>query len=169
VPLHRDAEFILGCDLGQANDYTALCLVQRGATGCNVRFLSRTRGKTYPQIARDLSWLVQRPELEARTQLVVDATGVGRAVTDMLHSTRLDPVRITITSGFKAVGTRGAYKVPKQDLISGLVVALQTDRLKIASEIKHADELRHELGNFKMFSSDTGYASYEAAAGHDTS
>ena len=98
---------------------------------------------------------------------MVDATGVGRAVTDMLHAAALNPVRITITSGFRAVGTRGVYKVPKQDLISSLIVALQTDRLKIASAIKHADELRRELENFRMFSSEAGHASYEAAAGHD--
>jgi hypothetical protein len=141
--------------------------MQRGATGCKVRRLRRTREKTYPQIVRALSWLVQRPELESKTQLVVDATGVGRAVTDMLHSAGLDPVRITITSGFKAVGTRGAYRVPKQDLVSSLIVALQTDRLKIASAIKHADELRHELEQFRIFSSEAGRASYEASAGHD--
>lgn len=111
--------------------------------------MSRTRGKTYPQIVRGLSWLVQRPELENRTQLVVDATGVGRAVTDMLRAAGLNPVRITITSGIKAVGTRGVCKVPKQDVVSSLIVALQTNRLKISSPIKHADELRHELEEFR--------------------
>jgi hypothetical protein len=60
--------------------------------------------------------MVQRRELENRTQLVVDATGVGRAVTDMLHAAKLNPVRITITSGIKAVagGVQGAETGPGQ-------------------------------------------------------
>jgi hypothetical protein len=85
----------------------------------------------------------------------------------MLQNAGLDPVRITITSGVKAVGTREVYKVPKQDLVSSLIITLQTDRLRIASAIKHADELRHELAAFRIFSSEAGHASYEAAAGHD--
>ena len=53
------------------------------------------------------------------------------------------------------------------DAKTKLSVALQTDRLKIASAIRHADELRHELEGFRMFASETGHAAYEAVAGHD--
>jgi hypothetical protein len=143
VPVCHDAKFLLGCDLGQANDYTALCLLQRGATGCKVSLAQ-------PHPWQDLPADRPRPELENRTQLVVDATGVSRAATDMLRDAGLNPVRITIISGFKAVGTRGKYKEPKQDLISSLIIALETDRLKIASGMKHADELRRELEHFRM-------------------
>jgi hypothetical protein len=82
---------------------------------------------------------------------VVDATGVGAPVVDMLKQARLSPIAITITRG-EAVTRESyaAYHVPKKDLVSTLQVLLQSGRLKIAQALPEAETLQAELLNFQM-------------------
>ena len=82
-------DFILGLDLGQASDPTALAIVERiegpsvEESRLAVRYLKRWPLKTpYPQIVSDVADLVKQPPL-SRPVLVVDETGVGRAVVDV--------------------------------------------------------------------------------------
>jgi hypothetical protein len=47
-------------------------------------------------------------------------------------------------------------------LVSGLQVLLQTERLKIAQDIPHAETFVAELRNFRVRISESGHDSYEA-------
>ena len=97
-----------------------------------------------------------------RPQLVVDATGVGRPVVDMLSAAGLSPVPITIHGG-DVVSRDGTYwRVPKRDLVGALQVLLQTTRLKIAGQLRYADTLVQELLRFRVKISDQGHDSYGA-------
>ena len=90
-------DFTLGLDLGQVAEHSPLCAVERSvATQKNlrepipppkyaVRHLHRwPLGTPYPEIVAAVKRLVATPEL-AEAQLVVDATGVGRAVIDLVQ------------------------------------------------------------------------------------
>ena len=93
--------------------------------------------------------------------LVVDSTGVGAPVVDMMEKEGLCPYAISIHGG-DAVGSEGRkYRVPKRDLVSTLQVLLQTQRLKVAEGIKDAQLLVEELLNFRIKISASGHDSYE--------
>lgn len=85
--------------------------------------------------------------------LVVDASGVGAPVVELLRRDIKDCtiVPITITAGETArpdpQGGGGAYYVPRRDLISALRILLETNHLKIAQDINNRKELVEELTN----------------------
>src|SRR5207244_3102446 len=139
--------FTVGLDLGQAQDFTALAIVESVNGEHSIRYLHRfPLGTSYPKIVAEVCKLVERPPLEYPS-LVVDATGVGRAVTDLLHDADLwaSLVPVTITSGSHTGFSDGYFRVPKKELVSALQVALQTRRLGIAKQLPNATTLVKEL------------------------
>src|SRR5688572_26843615 len=100
--------FILGLDLGQAGDYTALAVLEQTwpepdgtMAQYDVRHLERMPlGISYPDIVKQVServWALNG--MDASMTLVVDQTGVGRPVVDLLRDAALPcqlvPVMIT--------------------------------------------------------------------------
>ena len=72
---------------------------------------------------------------------MVDATGVGAAVVDLLERARLGVriVPVSITAGADAhEGMAGSWRVPKRDLVSVLQVLLQQGRLRVAQALAEA-------------------------------
>jgi hypothetical protein len=149
------ADFYLGLDLGQAQDYTALTIVELVDSAkeaqFHVRHLERFALRTpYPAIAARVATMIDRPPLAGCTTVVVDATGVGRPVVDMMRRANISPVAVTITGGDSVSHDCGEYRVPKRDLVAIMQVLLQTERLKIAAEIPEAALLQNELLNFQV-------------------
>ncbi|MDX0601802.1 hypothetical protein GOD78_10995 [Sinorhizobium medicae] len=160
-------EFIVGLDLAQSNDFTAVAVVERLADGYAVPFLDRTRGRSYPDIVAGMKNLLARPELEG-AEIVIDGTGIGRPVLDIFRASGIDARTVTITSGQKPTGTLRHAKVPKRDLVNVVLLALQAGTLQIASGSPHAATLAHELAELRAKISASGRDTYEAAAGaHD--
>lgn len=96
---------------------------------------------------------------------MVDATGVGRPVTDLLRRERLPGglVEVTITGGDAATREGDAWRVPKRDLVSTVQVLLQGERLKIASALPDAATLTRELLAFQVkIGPETAHDSYGA-------
>ncbi len=163
-------QFYLGLDLGQAADYTALAILEKtpgeqpDAARYDCRHLERLKlGTSYPAVAERVGAMLATPELRGRTALVVDATGVGRPVVDMLRRLALKPVPITITGGDKASHDAGGWRVPKRDLVSVVQVLLQTERLRFAAALPTVPTLVQELLAFRVkISADTAHDSYGA-------
>jgi len=105
--------------------------------------------------------IMAREELN-KPELVIDKTGVGAPVADMLDHAGLWPYRITITGGNEVNRAGREISIPKRDLIGILQVLFQTGRLKIAEGIPEAQLLVNELLNFKVKISISGHDSYEA-------
>jgi hypothetical protein len=156
----QPVKFFVGLDLGQAADFSAFAIVEKTATGLNVPHLDRVRGIPYPQLVTMTAELMSRPELSGCSKLVVDATGVGRPVLDMLRSADLQPVAVTIHGRAKVTGTRRAPHVPKRDLINCLLVSLQGGALRISSHLPHAATLARELTEMRRKLSSAGHDSY---------
>ncbi len=158
--------FFLGLDLGQVSDYTALAIVEKRTDGMyHLRRLERLPlGTSYPDVARHVKDLLQTAELNGKTECVVDATGVGRPVVDMLREADVWPlVAVTITGGDTVTQDGSDYRVPKHDLVSTLQVLLQNGGLKIAEGLPLAEVLKREMQNFRVkISLSTGHDSYEA-------
>ena len=120
-------------------------------------------GTSYPAVVARVGELLRTPPFAGRTALVVDGTGVGRAVTDMLRQAGLSPVVITITGGDSVTFEGGAWRVPKRDLVGVTQVLLQSGRLKVAESLQLAPTLVSELLTFRVKISElTAHDSYGA-------
>jgi hypothetical protein len=154
--------FYVGLDLGQSADFTALAIIQelkeRNEKGKLVRLLHLRHLERYPQytsyttIADGVAALMREPRLWSNRKpphLVVDNTGVGRAVTDLLKSKGLRFTPVTITGGDKAHRVDGTWRVPKRDLVGALEVPFHTGTLKVAESLELWPTLKGELQTFK--------------------
>jgi hypothetical protein len=148
-------EFFVGLDLGQANDYTALSILERLPPEDNgkermyhIRHLERTRGKPYPAIVEKVVKMMHSPALGKKAALVVDQTGVGAPVVDLFNQAGLNPVGVMIHGGDKATHEGESWRVPKRDLAGVLQVLLQSERLKISSKLQLGPVLSAEMLNF---------------------
>ena len=165
-------EFIVGLDLGQAKDYTAIAVLERYDSApwivgnpleYHLRHLERpTLGTTYPAIVQRVAYLLDAWPLAGCAALVVDATGVGAPVVDLLNNAGLRPIALTITGGDAASTDGLAWRVPKRQLVSNLQILFQSGRLKIAEGIPEASTLVRELLNFRAKVSAAGSDTYEA-------
>ncbi len=153
----------VGVDLGQMSDYTAICVVEETLEGMHVRHLERFRHLLYPDVADYVEGLMETPQLRGEADLIIDATGVGPAVTDIFSKRGRAFKAVKIHGGDAESKSDGVYRVPKRNLVSALQAALQTDKLKIASSLELASVLKEELLNFKIkVNIATGHDSYEA-------
>lgn len=162
-----DSPFTIGLDLGQARDYTAIAVLERlgkgKATHYHLRHLERPPlGTSYPEVVTIVRSLLARAPLQG-AKLVVDATGVGRPVVDLLRRERLMLTPVLITGGDTITFEKGFYRVPKRDLVGALQVHLQGGTLKVAESLPLASTLVAELLNFKVkVNIATAHDSYEA-------
>src|ERR1035438_2704427 len=87
----------LGLDLGKRHDYSAIAVVERlepmrgyGRARDGhmvVRYLERVPlGTGYPAVVEQVRTLVSTDRMRGRCNVVVDSTGVGEPVVDMLRS-----------------------------------------------------------------------------------
>ncbi len=118
-------------------------------------------GTSYVAVAKRVQALMAEPTL-AEAALVVDGTGVGRAVIDLLRAAGLQLHAITITAGATVTGNGWSTHVPKRDLVGALQVHLQTGALKIARGLPEAETLVRELLSFKAKITDAGNDTYAA-------
>jgi len=144
--------FYVGLDLGQRRDYTAVVAVERIPVKVghilHVRHAERVAlGTAYPKVVERMRTIVQHQELRGKCALVVDATGVGAPVVDMLRAGQLgcEIVAVTITGGEREHQGAGRWSVPKRDLVGGVQVLLEKGELKIAAMLREAETLRAEL------------------------
>jgi hypothetical protein len=99
------------------------------------------------------------------TTLIVDQTGVGVAVVDVLRAAGLTPVAVTIHGGDATTPVSSdEYRVPKRELAGVIQVLLQGRRLRIAEGLPQTAALTEELRNFKAKISLSGHDSYGAGA-----
>jgi hypothetical protein len=150
--------YLAGLDLGQANEYTALAILERTLTTnprekfFAVRHLERfPLGTSYPEICDRVVDLFDEPPLCNGT-LAVDQTGVGRAVTDMIRRDRPQAIirPITIIAGHAVVPDEAGWHVPKIELVSALQLLLQSRRLQVARGLPMAPVLVRELETFRV-------------------
>jgi hypothetical protein len=127
-------------------------------------------GTPYPtQVVTIKERMSREPLSDRRTKLLIDSTGVGKAVADIFAAEGLKFSGITITAGETVTGTwNGDFHVSKIVLISTLDAMLHTGTLQIAAELKEAEALRSELRDFQRHVSAAGRSSYNAREGaHD--
>lgn len=168
---------IIGLDLGQVSDPSALALMDKLTTADDPAFhctyLHRwPTGTIYPKIVEGVAKMLESDSFKQKQRpiLAVDATGVGRPVADMFKAANL-PVKfmpIVITGGHKVNIEGGTFYVPKRLLVSTVQVALQTKHFKFAAQLPEASTLVSELQNFQLTFTEAANDTYEGRKGaHD--
>src|SRR5262249_10569321 len=194
VFLPRSSRWIVGVDLGQSVDWTAIAVVehikgvidtgtvmerhcglstnkQSPAVRVDVRHLERVPLNTsYPAIVAHVKELLTRPPLCGDgklkpAELVIDQTGVGAAVGDLFEAGGMKPVRVSITAGSEVTYAKRAWHVAKTVLISTVDAMLHSGVLRFAAALTEASPMREELLDFRRHLGAAGRATYSARAG----
>lgn len=160
--------YYVGLDLGQVQDPTAVVILE--CTGFAPAVYEAVYLYRYPlltpyqQIANDLRAMFNHVDLAKHPkELIVDATGVGRPVVEMIAAAGLDPISVTITGGYEPTRTdRGEWRVPKRDLVMATQLVFQSRRITVVPELEQAKLLRDELLNFRLKLTKAGNDTYEA-------
>ena len=160
-------QFFVGCDLGQVNDYTALAVIERtqleGVADpmYTCPHLERVPlGTSYEAVAERVRTLLEAPQLRGAT-LIIDATGVGRPVLEMMQRQGMRPVPVTIHGGDTVTRDGIGFRTPKRDLVGAAQILLQSRRLKFAKSLPDVPVLVKELQNMRVKLSANGHDSYE--------
>ena len=156
--------YFVGLDLGQSRDHSALAVVERADLSLDeidhatyerlkerryrVRFLERVAlGTPYPNVVERVRAMVRTKPLLGQCTLVMDATGVGAPVVDMLRvaqlGCRIEPV--ILTGGEWESRAEGVWCVPKQDLVAGFRVMLEKRELGLPAKLGASRLLVKEL------------------------
>jgi hypothetical protein len=101
--------------------------------------------------------------------LVVDATGCGLPVVQLLDEADLKPIKVQITAGSEQTKINSRlYHVAKSVLISHLDAVLHMGELKFATALLEASAMAEELAGFDRHVGTAGRATYAARTGqHD--
>ena len=131
-----------------------------------IRYVERVPlGTPYPKVVERVSEIIRNPLLEGRSRLVADATGVGAPVVDLLKAAHLpcSLTPVTITSGDRAHSNGEHWHVPKQELMTNLLVLLEAGELSIPKRLPElwtlvrelsAVEIRHRPGGVLKLGAD---------------
>ena len=185
--------YYVGLDVGKVRDPAAIAVMERRAVftpgpfepagpdpgRCGVttvtyliRYLQRLKLLTpYPAVADRVAKISVQLRTPASppnggydlANVVVDVTGVGRPVFDLLAERGLGAqvVGVNFTGGQNAnFSGGGIYNVPKRDLVANLVLLFQRKQLLISDKLAEARVLVNELVNFQEVISAAGNASY---------
>jgi hypothetical protein len=147
----------------------------------DVRHLERLPlGLPYPSVVEHVRDLLCRPplcgtyslagkEITRPAHLVIDETGVGKAVGDIFEAAGMNPTRVSITAGSEVTQAgRDRWHVSKSVLISQVDALLHVGELRFAAELTEAGAMRDELLDFRRHLPATGRATFAARTGrHD--
>lgn len=165
-------DYFLGLDLAQARDWTALSVIKR--SGLPEVFtcldLVRWQGEPYTAIVREMVQLMNTEAIRGPRYLIVDGTGIGRPVVDMLREAMPEHFRagclkaVTITAGgaahYDELSTY--WHVPKVDLVSTYHCLFGTQRFRVAKSLTLADALHREINSFEVKTTAAGAETYSA-------
>lgn len=136
----------------------------------------------YTEATRFIAKRQGHTSLANNADLLIDGTGVGEAVADMLRALFLAPIPIVFTSGGHAHpvyadmgsvfgNTAGTLKtarilkewdVPKADLVAAGKILLEQGRVRVAPGLKYAEDLKEQLEAFRgKVNERTGRTKYE--------
>jgi hypothetical protein len=175
---------IVGVDVGQAIDPTVITVADAYVPEpadvddhpeyeLMIRWLEKVPlGTSYVAVVERIATVAEQAAMFGPTMIVLDATGVGRPLVDMLRRrTSVSMRAVTFTAGRFADEAHHDpynYRVPKRDLVTALEVLLQGRRIHAVPGLPLAEDMRAELGAFEVGISTGGRDSYEAASGsHD--
>jgi hypothetical protein len=127
-----------------------------------VGYLERLPLRTpYPAQAAAIANIMSR--LPRGTGLIVDYTGVGRGIYDLLVDYGLSPIGVTQTGGMESHWTGNTVTVPKSTLVSRLLRLFHEDAIRVCGDLKLWPVMRRELLAFNPRVTEAGHETWAAA------
>ncbi len=151
----------IGADLGQANDYSAVCVVKDrrlpisdgskvvlGPRERTVVYADRFRGVSYVDVVDHLIQLRNASPFGGKSELVIDGTSIGRVVSDMLWEQGVDHSAIQMTGG-QDWSRKGRYvNASKTLMVENLAVLFASGDLNFAHDLPLRREIEDDLASF---------------------
>ena len=181
------AQFSVCVDLGQMSDPTAIAVIERWTEPTGeldrrtfehvtrqryaVRWLERVPlGTSYVDVVDHIFSLVRQWKQLGNCEVVLDASGVGGAVLDMLRDQSFTHCRfipVVFTTGERASFSVDRWHVPKRDLVQALALVLESGSVLVDPRLPEADALRRELQNLRWAISPAGRDTFSGGSQHD--
>jgi hypothetical protein len=171
-----EISYAIGVDLGQQHDHTAVAILELSEIVLEARDPvtyehlrdRRTRlrhlqriplGVPYPDVVRVVKDIASAPALDGRCTVILDATGVGAPIVDLLKRAgmRARVVPVTITSGDRENSSGSAFRVPRRDLIAGLQILFEDPKFEISRTLAYGKPLMDELARMRGNLTTTGH------------
>ena len=133
-----------------------------------VRIERLIQHSNYVDMARYVKTLLMHPALLGDATLCVDATGVGRALCDILSVEGVNHTRIVMTASesYKRIA-HDQYNVGKNYLLSTMAAQVENGIVQIVRDGPGCDILLDEMQNFELIVNErTNRESVNAATGH---
>ncbi len=105
-------------------------------------------GHPIPAVVTRISEIMSDKRLAKRCHPLLDITATGAAAKRVFERRGLYPDVIELTNGGSEERSGGVRRAPLRDVIGAAQVVLQTDRLKVASDLELASTLVGDLQSF---------------------
>ena len=167
--------FILSLDPAQLRDWSALCAIDMQYKPDERRFhydlvaMNRKQGLPYDQIVSWVARTIKNPAFNVREppDFILDATGVGVAVRDMLRAKGVRMKSITITAG-EAYSRQGNFMhVGKARLIGKFLGAFDSGKVHVNPNMAIWPAVEREMLAFRAEMSTQGRVKLEAEQGEN--
>lgn len=176
------SRFIISADLGQANDFSAVCGIKDealpivddgkviiGPRNRSVVYADKFRGVSYVDVVNHLIRLCNAPPFGGKSQLVIDGTSIGRVVSDMLWDQGIDHHAIQMTGG-QDWSRKGRYvNAGKTALVETLAVMFAAGEISFAHDLPLRKEIEADLASFSTQTTAAGnqiITQSRSASGH---
>lgn len=151
----------IGADLGQANDYSAVCVIKDqqlpiydgirvalGARNRTIVYADKFRGVSYVDVVDHLIKLRNAPPFGGKSELVIDGTSIGRVVSDMLWEQGVDHAAVQMTGGQEWRRSGRYVNASKTLMIENLAVLFAAGELTFAHDLPLRKEIEEDLASF---------------------
>lgn len=165
--------FMISADLGQANDYSAVCVLKDealpiidgnrvivGPRHRTVVYADRFRGVSYVDVVDHLIRLKNAHPFGGKSDLAIDGTSIGRVVSDMLHDQGVPHWAIQMTGGQewkKSSSGGGRYvNAGKTFMIENAAVLFASGEVKFAPDLPLRADIEADLASFTTMTTAAG-------------
>ena len=161
--------FLVGVDLGQADDFSAIAILRSRGHRHALLGLERCRGRSYVAVVELLRAVLADLVTVGTVYVVVDVVGIGRAVVDLMRARGIAYCGVAVHGGSGVRRLKdGTWSIPKRDIVQGLVISFEQRRISIPATLPLGDVLERELAAYAVKISPNGHDSYNAAGSeHD--
>jgi hypothetical protein len=179
------SNFFLGVDLGQAQDYSALAILEyRPDRQCPspgpVYDCSSVRrwplGTDYHKVVSEMVKLIYYSKELHGCHLAIDQTGVGRPIVEMFTRAlfsgaqlelSIHPIAITAGIGESYHPPDQSFHIAKSILVSTALAAMGEGRLRYTKQGKEVETVKNELRNFRTKVTAAGNETFLAREGQN--
>ena len=172
----------LSADLGQANDFTAIVGIRDkqlpivdggrivlGPRERTIVYADRFRGVSYVDVVDHLIRLRNAKPFAGKTDLCVDASSLGRVVSDQLTDQNCPHLAIQMVAGQNWVRKGKYVNAAKSLIIESLSVMFASGDLTFAKDLPLRKEIEEDLASFQLTTTAAGnqiITQSRSASGH---